>query len=72
LHLTHPRVFALRQNAAFFECFVAELRKFRTSKKPTVGFFSRCRAIGAAPQIVDQINGFRRLAESFGQLFENA
>ncbi len=36
-----PDVFALRLNAAIFDCFAAENRKFRASKKPTVGFFEQ-------------------------------
>lgn len=36
-----PDVFALRLNAAIFDCFAVENRKFRASKKPTVGFFEQ-------------------------------
>ncbi|MBE6553665.1 MAG: hypothetical protein E7666_04910 [Ruminococcaceae bacterium] len=36
-----PDVFALRLNAAIFDCFAVENRKFRATKKPTVGFFEQ-------------------------------
>ena len=41
MHLTHPVVFALRLNTAIFACFTGKNRKFRASKKPTVGFFAQ-------------------------------
>jgi hypothetical protein len=34
-------VFALRLNTAIFACFAGKNRKFRSSKKPNVGFFER-------------------------------
>ena len=36
-----PNVFALRLNAAIFNCIAAENRKFRAFKKNTVGFFEQ-------------------------------
>ncbi|MBE6553759.1 MAG: hypothetical protein E7666_05390 [Ruminococcaceae bacterium] len=36
-----PDVFALRLNTAIFDCFAVENRKFRATKKPTVGFFEQ-------------------------------
>jgi len=36
-----PVVFALRLNTAIFACFTGKKRKFRASKKPTVGFFAQ-------------------------------
>jgi len=36
-----PTFFALRLNAAIFDCFAVENRKSRTTKKPTVGFFEQ-------------------------------
>jgi len=36
-----PVVFALRLNTAIFACFAGKNRKFRASKKPTVGFFAQ-------------------------------
>jgi len=40
LVLTH-NVFALRLNTAIFACFAVENRKFRATKKPTVGFLEQ-------------------------------
>jgi len=44
-----PDVFALRLNTAIFDCFAVENRKFRATKKPTVGFFEQrlrqCRSL---------------------------
>ena len=36
-----PDVFALRLNAAIFDCIATENRKFRAFKKITVGFFEQ-------------------------------
>jgi len=36
-----PDVFALRRIAAISDCFAGENRKFRATKKPTVGFFEQ-------------------------------
>ena len=44
-----PDIFALRLNASIFDCFAVENRKFRASKKPTVGFLQRGCANDAAP-----------------------
>ena len=36
-----PDVFALRLNTTVFDCKTGENRKFRATKKPTVGFFEQ-------------------------------
>ena len=44
-----PVVFALRWSTAISDCFAVKKRKFRASKKPTVGFLQRGFVNDSAP-----------------------